>query len=129
MLESSVHLPSLIGAILLVLAGIAALIGAFAAPSGRKGLTAAAGGLILVASIVFLFLTVAYFRLEEIFATFFDGRTSFILLDVIDFLFLALFDAGLVLLVFAATRRLARPRPAHPPHAPVGPYQPGPAQR
>ncbi|KOX11199.1 hypothetical protein [Nocardiopsis sp. NRRL B-16309] len=127
--DSSVHLPSLIGTILPLLAGAGVVIGAFAAPSGRRGLTGAAGGLILVSSIGFLILTLAYSPLQEMLSGPFGGRTVWIILDAVDFVCLALFDTGLVLLVIAATRRLAEPRPTRPPHAPVGPYQPGPSQR
>ncbi|WP_304452270.1 hypothetical protein [Nocardiopsis sp. YSL2] len=120
--------PFVIGAAFLVLAGIATVIGAFAAPPGRKGMTGAAGGLILVSSIVFLILAAASLPIRAAFSNAMDVTTAWMVIGAVDSLFFAAFDAGLILLVFAATRRRTEPRPAHPPHAPAEPYRPGPSQ-
>lgn len=126
--------PFLIGAVLLMLIGIGGAACSFAAPAGRKALTGIGSVLVLLAGIVFLVLPLWAGSMHEVLSAAFGGRTGWIVLDIIDYVFTAGLGTGLILVAIAATRRLDRQSPRFTPHQPYGshapgtPYQHGPAQ-
>jgi hypothetical protein len=117
------NIPIIVSNVLLVLAGVGGVACSFAAPVGRKALTGIGSALVLAAGIVFLLLWFGPFY--ETLAGFTDWGVAEIVLGVVEYGFVVGLGVGLVLLAFAATRRLPQPRPRYTPHQPYGPHAPG----
>jgi hypothetical protein len=115
--------PLIIGNVLLILAGVGGVACSFAAPVGRKALTGIGSALVLAGGIVFLLLW--FSPLYETLAGLTDWRVAGIVVAVVEYGFTVGLGVGLVLLAFAATRRLPRPGPRPTPHQPYGPHTPG----
>ncbi|WP_435108739.1 hypothetical protein [Nocardiopsis synnemataformans] len=116
----------MIGPALALLLGSAGLLCGFVAPKGRRALTGVGGGLILFASAVSLVIVVLFLPVESLLGDLFGGRTTFLVIDGLNYFCHALSATGLLLLVFGATRRPPRARTPRPGYAPAGPYPPGP---
>ncbi|MFI6575525.1 hypothetical protein ACIBFB_06970 [Nocardiopsis sp. NPDC050513] len=129
-MSSPVNLPLLVAPILYLLVGIGAVALGPLAPVGRKGLTVASGALILVSAIIDLVINLAWFPIHEFIGVPLGFDTATLVVNTVSYLSYALFGVGVILLVFAATRR--RPKPAvgpatGVPRPPQTPYRPGPA--
>ncbi|WP_157982445.1 hypothetical protein [Nocardiopsis sp. FIRDI 009] len=125
-----ISLPVLVGPILYLLLGVGAVVCGLLAPVGRKGLTLTGGALLLVSGVMDLITGFAYIEVHMFIGGLVGYDASRTVLDVVFYLAGALFGVGVILLVFAATRRLPQPvvGPAPGvPRPPQGPYQPGPA--
>ncbi|RKS06164.1 hypothetical protein DFP74_1788 [Nocardiopsis sp. Huas11] len=117
--------PFIIGAALLCLVGVGGVACSFAAPVGRKGLAGTGSALVLAGAAVFLALALWSGAFNEALAPLFGGRTAWLVLNTVDYVFTAGLGTGLILLALAATRRPSRPAPHFTPHQPYGPHAPG----
>jgi hypothetical protein len=115
--------PLIIVNVLLVLAGVGGVVCSFVAPVGRKALTGIASALVLAAGVVFLLLWLSPFY--ETLSSLTDWRIAGTIMNVVEYGFTLGLSVGLVLLAFAATRRLPQPRPRSTSHQPYGPHAPG----
>ncbi|WP_051049606.1 hypothetical protein [Nocardiopsis ganjiahuensis] len=114
----------LIGTVLLLIAGAAALFTGFTAPRGRRGLTCSGGALLVAAAVLSLTLALASAPIYETVSGLNGGRTAFIVLNVLNRIDDLLWAVGLLLVALAATKRLSAPRATPGPPVPSGPHGP-----
>ncbi|MCY9786226.1 hypothetical protein KIK06_20235 [Nocardiopsis sp. EMB25] len=126
---NSIPLPFLVGPVLTSLTGIGIIVCGLMAPVGRKGLTLTSGALVLVSGATDLILALWSIPIHSFIGPYLGFNAAGLVIDFISYLSFALFGAGIILLVFAATRRHAKPAVSPAPGAPrppQGPHQTGP---
>lgn len=112
----SLHLPYLIGPLLLLLVGLFALVCCFAAASERRALTGLGAAALLASSVLTLLDQLLRGWLRELVAA---PESAALITNVSYHLSALLLGAAMVLLTLSATRRTSR---AGPPPPPVSPY-------
>ncbi|MEV6818051.1 MFS transporter [Nocardiopsis dassonvillei] len=113
----NLHLPYLIGPLLLLLVGLFALVCCFAAAPERRALTGLGAAALLTSSVLSLLDQLLSGWVREQVA---DSETTALMTGVSHHLSAALLGAGMLLLVLAATRRTSRAGPPPPSASPYG---------
>jgi small-conductance mechanosensitive channel len=116
----NLHLPYLIGPLLLLLVGLFALVCCFAAAPERRTLTGLGAAALLASSVLSLLDQLLSGWLSEQVA---DSETTALITSVSYYLSAALLGAGMLLLVLAATRRTSRAGPPPPSSSFDGPHE------
>ncbi|QUX28888.1 MFS transporter [Nocardiopsis akebiae] len=113
----NLHLPYLIGPLLLLLVGLFALVCCFAAAPERRALTGLGAAALLASSVLSLLDQLSSPWVRERVA---DSGTTALITGVSHHLSALLLGAGMLLLVVAAARRTSRAGPPPPSASPYG---------